>query len=77
MKVKEAVVKFLEKYAGNNMPEDDENIFEKGIVNSLFAMQLVNFIEKEFDISVSNEELDIENFKSITSITEFVSNKLK
>jgi methoxymalonate biosynthesis acyl carrier protein len=39
-------------------------------------MQLVNFIENEFNVSFSNEELDIDNFKDIYSIAAFVDSKL-
>ncbi|HCC36024.1 MAG TPA: D-alanyl carrier protein [Ruminococcaceae bacterium] len=55
---------------------DDDNFFEKGLVNSLFAMQLVSFIEKEFGIVIDNDELDIENFQSINAVTNFIGNKL-
>ncbi|RKJ31388.1 acyl carrier protein, partial [bacterium 1XD42-8] len=55
---------------------DDDNIFETGLVNSLFALQLVSFIEQEFDISIENEELDIQHFKDINSIASLISKKL-
>ena len=55
---------------------DDDNIFESGLVNSLFAMQLVSFIEEEFEISIENEELDLDNFKDVNSIAALVSSKL-
>ena len=54
---------------------DDENLFESGIVNSLFAVQLMTFIEKTFDIEVGPEDLDIENFKSLNAMTAFVVHK--
>ncbi len=55
---------------------NDDNIFETGLVNSLFALQLVSFIEQEFDISIENEELDIQHFKDINSIASLISKKL-
>ncbi len=51
---------------------DDDNLFETGIVNSLFAVQLLMFIEKTFNIQVSPEDLLMENFQSIDSATSFV-----
>ncbi len=53
----------------------DENLFSSGMVNSLFAMQLVLFVEKEFNIMVTNEDLDLENFKSLNAIVGFIENK--
>jgi methoxymalonate biosynthesis acyl carrier protein len=54
---------------------DDTNLFESGIVNSLFAMQLLTFIEKTFRITAEQDDLDIENFKSVNAATAFVLRK--
>lgn len=76
MVVKNKVNDFLKRFIGNREIGDDDNIFEMGLVNSLFAMQLVTFIESEFNLSVTNEELDIDNFSTINSMTTFISKKL-
>ena len=55
---------------------DTDDIFERGIVNSLFAMQLVTFIELKFGIQVENEDLEITNFNTIENITGFIHRKL-
>jgi acyl carrier protein len=57
--------------------KDDDNIFELGFVDSLFAMQLVGFVEEEFQIQVTNQDLDITNFSSILGIVSFINSKLK
>ncbi|PGQ49793.1 acyl carrier protein [Bacillus thuringiensis] len=54
---------------------NDDNIFEKGYVNSLFAMQMLNFIETEFDIVVDNDELDIINFSTINNMVYLINKK--
>ena len=61
-----------------NIPDldDDDNLFESGIVNSLFAVQLITYLEKSFSIEVTMEDLDIENFQSINSTSSFVVQKL-
>jgi len=56
--------------------DDEDDIFELGIVDSLFAMQLVLFVEKKFSITVEQEDLDINNFRSIAALTNFVLKKL-
>lgn len=66
---------FLGQFISNTDIDPDENLFVSGIVNSLFAMQLVLFVEKEFGIQVANEDLDLENFKSLNAITAFVESK--
>ena len=54
---------------------DDDNLFESGIVNSLFAVQLMTFIEKTFAIEVGPDDLEIANFKSIEAAAGFVVRK--
>ncbi|MEB9519346.1 acyl carrier protein, partial [Bacillus cereus] len=54
---------------------DDTEIFEEVLVNSLFAIQLMTFLEKEFAIKVTMDDLDMDNYKSVNSIGNFIRNK--
>lgn len=54
---------------------EDDHLFETGIVNSLFAVQLMTFIEKTFHIEVGMDDLDIRNFQSIKATAAFVMKK--
>ncbi len=54
---------------------DDHDIFGSGLVNSLFAVEIVCFIEETFDLTVENEDLDIANFCSVDALTRFVEGK--
>lgn len=76
METKQRIRAFLAKFINEKSVNDDDNIFKKGLVNSLFAMQLVTFIEQEFDVAVENDELDIDNFKDINSIAKLIDSKL-
>ena len=66
---------FLSRYIRNYELQDDEDIFASRLVNSLFAMQLVLFIEKDFQIKVENEDLDLKNFNTLNSISAFIERK--
>jgi acyl carrier protein len=55
---------------------NDDNIFELGFVDSLFAMQLVGFVEEEFKIKVTDQDLDIFNFSSVNRIVSFIKTKM-
>jgi methoxymalonate biosynthesis acyl carrier protein len=63
---------FLKRYIGSKNIDTNEEIFSTGMVNSLFAMQLILFLEKEFKIKIENEDLDLKNFNSLNSIAKFV-----
>src|SRR5687768_10327633 len=55
--------------------DDDADLFESGIVNSLFAVQLMTFIEKTFALEVAEEDLEIDNFRSLNATAGFVLRK--
>lgn len=55
--------------------DDDENLFERGYVNSLFAVQLVMWIERTFGVPMEGADLDIANIESVSAIASFVESK--
>lgn len=69
------IKQFLSRFFRKHELQDDDDIFSLGFVNSLFAMQLVMFLEKEFHIRVVNKDLDINNFRSINKIVELIERK--
>ncbi|HEX9734057.1 MAG TPA: phosphopantetheine-binding protein [Thermoanaerobaculia bacterium] len=66
---------FLSRYFRNHELRDEEDIFALGFVNSLLAMQLVNFVEKEFRITIDDDDLDLDNFRSIAKIDGLIERK--
>jgi len=74
-KVREAVTRFLLSSINLAKLNDEDDLFESGIVNSLFAVQLMTFLEKTFLMEVGMDDLDIENFKSVNATTAFVMRK--
>jgi methoxymalonate biosynthesis acyl carrier protein len=67
---------FLAQFIRDEKITPDQDLFSSGLVNSLFAMQMVLFIEKEYAIKVENEDLDFENFKSLNKLARFIGSKL-
>ncbi len=72
---KDKIKAFLSRFFRRHEIQEDEDIFDLGFVNSLFAMQLVMFIEKEFGVTIANEDLEPENFKSINTIYDLIKSK--
>jgi acyl carrier protein len=66
---------FLGKYVSDPDVDADLDLFGSGLVNSLYAMQLVLFVEKQYGIQVANEDLDYENFKSVNAVIAFITSK--
>jgi methoxymalonate biosynthesis acyl carrier protein len=69
------IKEFLSRFFKSHDLQPDEDIFALGFVNSLLAMQLVAFVEKEFGISVEDGDLDLDNFRSINAISQLISRK--
>jgi methoxymalonate biosynthesis acyl carrier protein len=74
--IQSKIQEFLTKRLKNFDLGEDVDYFALGLVNSLFAMQLVLFVEREFQIMVEEEDLRIENFNTIRALTNFVQQKL-
>jgi acyl carrier protein len=54
---------------------NDEPLLTSGLIDSLGILEVVSFVENEFLIVVSDEDLLPENFGSIHSLTNFVHEK--
>ncbi|MDH6707261.1 MULTISPECIES: acyl carrier protein [unclassified Kitasatospora] len=73
---KPQIFAFLARYFGEHRLAEDEDMFATGFVNSLFVMQLVLFVEGEFDITVEDEDLEIRNFNTVRAVDALVTRKL-
>ena len=76
MEIVAKIQAFLRKRFQNYEFADDEDIFRTGVVNSLFAMQLVMFVENEFGIEVSDEDLTLDNFRTVDAMTQLIRGKI-
>ena len=73
--VRQRIREFIERHVRQRNFDDDVDIFALGFVNSMFAMQLVLFVEGDFGIKVEDEDLEIDNFKSVNAIGDLVERK--
>jgi acyl carrier protein len=55
---------------------DSDDVFEIGHATSLFSVQLVMFIEEELGVPLDDEDLQRENFCTISAISEMIDRKL-
>ncbi|MBR5329709.1 MAG: acyl carrier protein [Firmicutes bacterium] len=71
---KEVIRKFFAEKRKKEVPADDTDLFENGFVDSLFAIEIVVFLEKEFKIKIKNKEITKDNFRNINNIANVVAN---
>lgn len=75
MDTKATIRAFVSRFFRGHELTDGEDMFATGYVNSMFAMQLVQFVEQEFGLTVESEDLEIDNFRSIDAIAALVARK--
>ncbi|WP_437670496.1 acyl carrier protein [Sorangium sp. So ce131] len=73
--IRTTVSQYLARFFPGHALQEREDIFSLGFVNSMFAMQLVTFVEHQFGITIENEDLELDNFRSIEAISRLVQRK--
>jgi acyl carrier protein len=53
----------------------DTDLVETGLLDSLALIELLAQLEETFGVSVSTDDLELENFRSIASIAGFVARR--
>lgn len=55
------------------IPSNDTDLVETGVLDSLLFVQLLLQLEEDFGMHVAMEDLEIDHFRSIGSIADFVA----
>lgn len=50
----------------------NEDLFARGVLDSLGVMRLVLFIEETFNLKVPDQDLVLENFKDVNTIARYL-----
>ena len=54
----------------------DNKILEKGILDSPAIIKLILFIEKKYNVTIEQDEMNIDNFNSINEIEKLIKSKI-
>lgn len=65
-----------ETFADGGKINNETMVFKEGYFDSMGFVRLVSFLENEFSIRISDEDLVEKNFESINAISSFVKNRL-
>lgn len=68
----EKIRQYLGKSKNVDNLKNEDDLFKCGFVDSLFAFQLVIFLEKEFKIKIKNKDITEDNFRSVEKIAATV-----
>jgi acyl carrier protein len=56
------------------VPSPDADLIEGGLLDSLALVELLFALEREFAVTIALENLDIDTFRSVRTIAQFVEN---
>jgi acyl carrier protein len=56
---------------------DDEPLIESGIIDSLGILKIMSFLDEEFGVDLSDQQITPSNFRNITSICSLVESNRK
>jgi methoxymalonate biosynthesis acyl carrier protein len=73
--IRDVVAAFLSSRDKELRPGPDEELFAVGLVNSLFAVELIGFLENRFGVKFGVDDLDLGNFATLNRIAQTVSVK--
>ena len=71
-RLRERIIAVFSNAMHVDVPATDTDLFETGVLDSLAFVELLLNLEREFGVETSVADLEIENFSTITRITDFV-----
>jgi acyl carrier protein len=54
---------------------EDDRFLEKGVIDSVSVVEMIAFVEREFGVSATEEEISDANFGTLSGIARFVGEK--
>ena len=57
--------------------DENTNLIERGIIDSMSLVRLISFIEENYEIRVQDEDIVPENFSSLNKISSFIAERHK
>lgn len=54
---------------------EDEHLMERGIVDSMGMMELIDFVEERFGVLPGDDEITEQNFATLARIAAFIARK--
>jgi acyl carrier protein len=61
---------------GGEQPAADASLIDSGYIDSMWVLELLEFVEGTYGLSVPEADIRPENFDSIAGIAQYVSQRL-
>jgi acyl carrier protein len=67
----------IEDVLSIDVSDDDNDMIDAGLLDSLALVSLIAGIEQEFQLELPLEDLDVDQFRSVESIVQLLATSLK
>jgi acyl carrier protein len=78
--IAQAIRKYIAEnilFSGSDYPySDDTSFLNEGVLDSMNILQLVEFVEKQFHISVDDQDIVPGNFDSVAKLSAYINHLL-
>lgn len=55
--------------------EDDDPLLDRGVIDSMGVLELIGFLQREFDITIGDDDIRESNLGTLRSIASYVSRR--
>jgi methoxymalonate biosynthesis acyl carrier protein len=74
-RIEQSIIGFLRDRFGIEVAEPGADLIESGILDSAMVVDLVLYLEEGFGVMVALEDLEFENFATVSRIASFVAGR--
>jgi acyl carrier protein len=77
--IEEVLRKYLTENSGVTISgeiDPDENLLDSGILDSLGIAEITEFIESHFSLTVDEDEITSDNFRTLNTLSDFCHSKI-
>ncbi len=75
IELQNSIIRILSEKIHVEVPSVETDLMESGLLDSLTLVELMASLEEKFGISISFDDIELDNFRSVDRIAEFVGNQ--
>ena len=77
MKKFKNILQFIRQLAKNKKINKNTKLISSNLIDSISVIEIISFVEKEYNITFKQSELSIKNLNTVNHIETFIKKKLK
>lgn len=76
-KIRQYIVNMAEIQPDDKEFSDEINLYKYGYLDSIDSMSVIYFLESEFDVKITKEDILLNNLETIDNIAKMVTDKIE